>query len=73
MDCYGPYTAKDGQCKFNGTVTSQCPSGSGVPRAYQAKNAYAVGKTVSTLLQNYVFIVHSRKVLHYLQMRTSQY
>ena len=57
VDCYGPYTAKDGVCKFNGTVTSQCPSGSGVPRAYHAKNAYAVGQTVSTTysLQNYIF------------------
>ena len=57
VDCYGPYTAKDGVCKFNGTVTSQCPSGSGVPRAYHAKNAYAVGQTVSTTYppQNYIF------------------
>jgi len=30
-------------------VTSQCPSGSGVPRAYHTKNAYAVAPTVSTL------------------------
>ena len=56
MDCYGPYTAKDGVCKFNGTVTSQCPSGSGVPKAYHAKNAYAVGQTVNTLLKIIYFI-----------------
>ena len=55
MDCYGPYTAKDGVCKFNGTVTSQCPSGSGLPRAYHAKNAYTVSPTVSTLLQSDIF------------------
>jgi len=55
VDCYGPYTAKDGVCKFNGTVTSQCPSGSGVPRAYHAENAYAVSRTVSTPVQNDIF------------------
>lgn len=56
MDCYGPYTAKGGVCKYNGTVTSQCPSGSGVLRAYHAKNAYAVSPTVSTLLQIVYFV-----------------
>lgn len=55
VECYGPYTARDGVCKFNGTVTSQCPSGSGEPKAYRAANAYAVGQTVSTLIQNYLF------------------
>lgn len=54
VECYGPYTAKGGECKFNGTVTSQCPSGSGVLKAYHSKNAYAVGQNVSTTLLNYI-------------------
>lgn len=54
VECYGPYTAKGGECKFNGTVTSQCPSGSGVLKAYHSKNAYAVGRNVSTTLLNYI-------------------
>lgn len=49
VECYGPYTARDGVCKFNGTVTSQCPSGSGEPKAYRAANAYAVGQTVEAI------------------------
>lgn len=49
VECYGPYTAKEGECKFNGTVTSQCPSGSGVLKAYHSKNAYAVGQNVEVI------------------------
>lgn len=54
VECYGPYTAIEGECKFNGTVTSQCPSGSGVLKAYHSKNAYAVGQNVSTTLLNHI-------------------
>lgn len=54
VECYGPYTANEGECKFNGTVTSQCPSGSGVLKAYHSKNAYAVGQNVSTTLLNHI-------------------
>ena len=57
VECYGPYTAKEGECKFNGTVTSQCPSGSGVLKAYHSKNAYAVGQNVSTTLYNILFLI----------------
>ena len=60
MDCYGPYTAKDGVCKYNGTVTSECPSGSGVLRAYHSQNAYAVGSSVRTPIQNYIFYDNCR-------------
>lgn len=48
VQCYGAYTARDGVCKFNGTMTSQCPSGYGVPKVYRAKSAYAVAQSVST-------------------------
>ena len=57
VECYGPYTAKDGECKFNGTVTSQCPSGSGVLKAYHSKDAYALGQNVSTTLLNYIPVI----------------
>lgn len=64
VQCYGPYTARDGVCKFNGTVTSQCPSGYGVPKVYKAKDAYAVAQLVSLLWNpmsfsgvNYLFVV----------------
>ncbi|KAJ7360179.1 hypothetical protein OS493_018171 [Desmophyllum pertusum] len=48
-ECYGAYTANDGVCRFNGTVISQCPSGSGVPKFYRAANAYAVEQTVEAI------------------------
>ena len=57
VECYGPYTAKDGECKFNGTVTSQCPSGSGVLKAYHSKDAYALKQNVSTTLLNYIPVI----------------
>ncbi|KAL9953073.1 hypothetical protein ACROYT_G040428 [Oculina patagonica] len=49
VQCYGAYTARDGVCKFNGTMTSQCPSGYGVPKVYRAKSAYAVAQSVEAI------------------------
>ena len=48
VTCYGEYTAIQGPCKFNSTHISQCPSGYGSPRFYQALDAYSVQSNVSS-------------------------